>query len=189
MNCGLDLNEIHIEDSLLQAMERSFTQLEMALKPRPEEPMVFDLGISTLTLKPELFDRLVDRCIVSREDNPGANTFLSPEDTDLQRMGLLEIKNRNEWLHSIYYHTDSPTNSPTTSTAIRDVSITHTGRVVLKLAGTMPILESVIRQGLFSVLEALLNMIDIEWLPELLSHKAPRVRKLASERLTQLEEE
>lgn len=187
MNLGLDLNEIHIEDSLLQAMERSFTQLEMALKPRPEEPMVFDLGISTLTLKPELFDRLVDRCIVNRKDNPSVNTFLSPEDTDLQRMGLLEIKNRNERLHSIYYHMDSPITS--TSTAIRDVSITHTGRVVLKLAGTMPILESVIRQGLFSVLAALLNMIDIEWLPELLSHKTPRVRKLASERLTQLEEE
>ena len=79
--------------------------------------------------------------------------------------------------------------NPTTSAATYDVSITYTGRVILKLAGTMAIIESIIRQGLFSVLEAIMPMLSREWLPELLAHKTPRVRDLATERLSQLEEE
>lgn len=178
----LDLDEIHIEESLLQALERSFTQLEMAFLPCPTEPMVFDLGISTLTLSFDLFDRLTDRCIVDRKNDPGANTFLSSLDMKLYQLGLIEIKER-------YTGIDYFMSNVTTSTAIHDISITHTGRVVLKLAGTMAIIDSFIRQGLFSVLGALLNIVDRALLPELLAHKARRVRELAAERLAQLEEE
>lgn len=180
MNLGLDLDEVYIEESLLQGLERSFTQLEMAFMPRLSEPMVFDLGISTLTLLPKLFDRLVDRCIVSRRGNPSADTFLSPEDMDLCQMGLLMIKDTS----SVHYCMGSPT----TTAATHDVSITHAGRVVLKLAGTMVIFESLIRQGLFSALEAVLRVVDREWLPELLAHEIPRVRDMAAGRLAQLEE-
>jgi len=178
----LDLDEICIKESLLQGLERSFTQLEMAFEPRPEEPMVYDLGISTVTLSLELFDRLVDRCIVDRTNRPNKYTLLSSEDMDLYQMGLLVIKEEN---NGIYYHMGSPV----TSAVTHDVSITHTGRAILKLAGTMSIFESLIRQGFFSVLEALLPIISIELLPELLSHTVLRVRKLAVARLAQLEEE
>lgn len=181
MDLGLDLDDICIEESLLQALERSFTQLEMAFEPRPDGPMVYDLGVSTVTLSLESFDRLVARCIVDRVRKPTTNTFLSSEDTDLYRMGLLVIKEEN---NGIYYFMGSPT----TAAATHNVSITHLGRVILKLAGTMSILDSLIRQCHFSVLEALLQIVDPEWLPELLSHKAPWVRKLATARLAQLEE-
>lgn len=182
MNHGLDLDAIHIEGSLLQALEKSFTQLEIAFLPRSDDPMVFDLGITTLTLEPKLFGRLVSRCIVDRKNDPSANNLLSTEDMDLYRLGLIEIKDRND---GVYYFMGSPTTTATT----HDVLITHTGRVILKLAGTMAIIESLIRQGLFSVLEAIMPILSREWLPELLAHKTPRVRKLAAERLAQLEEE
>lgn len=184
MDLDFDLDDVYIEETLLQALERSFTQLEMALLPHPEEPMVFDLGISTLALSPSLFDRLVDRCIVNRKDieDFSTNTFLSPADMELYHLGLIEIKERNTDL--VYFM-----GNVTTSTAVHDISITHTGRVILKLAGTMAIIESVIRQGLFSVLGALLKIVDRALLPELLAHKAPRVRELATNRLDQLAEE
>lgn len=184
MDLDFDLDAVYIKESLLQALERSFTQLETAFLPHPEEPMVFDLGISTLTLLPDLFDRLVDRCIVNRKDieDFSTNTFLSSADMKLYHLGLIEIKERSTGI-------DYSMGTVTTSTAIHDISITHTGRVVLKLAGTMVIIESVIRQGLFSVLGALLKIVDRALLPELLAHKAPRVRDLATERLAQLEEE
>lgn len=184
MNLDFDLDAIYIEESLLQALERSFTQLEMAFLPHPEEPMVFDLGISTLTLSLDLFDRLTDRCIVQRKniENFSTNTFLSSADMKLYQLGLIEIKERDTGI-------DYSMGTVTTSTATYDISITHTGRVVLKLAGTMAIIDSFIRQGLFSVLGALLSIVDRALLPELLAHKAPRVRELATERLAQLEEE
>ena len=184
MDHGLDLDKLHIEGSLLQALEQTFAQLEIAFQPRDDNPMVFDLGIAKTTLDPKSFDRLVSRCIVDRKNDPSGNTLLSSEDMDLYRLGLIEIKDKNE---GVYYFMGSPTTS--TSTSTHDVLITHTGRVILKLAGTMAIIESLIRQGLFSVLEAIMPMLSREWLPELLAHKIPRVRKLAAERLSQLEEE
>lgn len=186
----LDLDEICIEESLLQALERSLTQLEMAFEPRQEGPMVYDLGPSTVTLSLELFDRLVDRCIVDRTNKPNKYTLLSSEDMDLHRMGLLVIKEENNGIyHNRGWVYDVDLGSSTTSAATHNVSITHLGRVILKLAGTMAIFESLIRQGFFAVLEALLPITSIEWLPELLSHKTLRVRKLATARLAQLEEE
>jgi hypothetical protein len=100
----------------------------------------------------------------------------------LCRLGLLEIKDRNS---GVSYFIGSPT---TTATSY-DVSITPTGRVILKLAGVMCVIESFIRQGRFSLLEVLLSRIDKELLPELLSHGTLRVREIALVRLAQLEEE
>lgn len=182
MDHGFNLDAIHIEESLLQALEDTFTQLELAFQPRDDNPLIFDLGISRITLDPKSFDRLVNRCIVDRKDNSSASTFVSSEDTDLFRLGLISIKDKDD---GVYYFMDSPTTSATTY----DVSITHTGRVILKLAGTMAIIESVIRQGLFSVLEAIVPMLSREWLPALLAHENTRVRDLAAECLSQLEEE
>jgi len=179
---GLDLDEMQIEATLLQLLEGGLAQLEMAFLPRSTDPMVFDLGIYTLTLTSELFDRLVDRCLLYRKDDPGATTFLSSQDMELYRLGLLEIKDKGS---GVYYFMGSPT----TTTTTHDVLITHTGRVILKLAGVMCIIESFIRQGRFSLLEALLPSIDREWLPELLAHGTSRVRDIAIARLAQLEEE
>ena len=92
MNHGLDLDAIHIEESLLQALEQTFTQLELAFQPRDDNPMAFDLGIAKITLDPKLFDRLVNRCIIDRKDNSSASAFISSEDTDLFRLGLISIK-------------------------------------------------------------------------------------------------
>jgi len=182
MDHGLDFDAIHIEEPLLQALEEAFTQLELAFQPSDDNPLAFDLGIGKITLDPKSFDHLVNRCIVNRKNNLGPSTSLNAEDHGLANLGLIEIKDKND---GVYYFMGNPT----TSAATYDVSITHTGRVILKLAGTMAIIESIIRQGLFSVLEAIMPMLSKEWLPELLAHKTPRVRDLATERLSQLEEE
>ncbi len=180
MNHGLDRDAIHIEEALLQALDKSFTQLELAFHPRDDNPLAFDLGISKITLDPILFDRLVNLCIGSR-NSLGAST-LSSADMDLYQLGLIEIKDKS---NGVYYFMDSPA----TSASEQEISIAHTGKVILKLAGTMTIIESLIRQGLFSILEAIMPILAVEWLPELLAHETPRVRNLAADRLVQLEEE
>jgi len=178
----LDLDEMQIDVTLLQLLEGGLAQLEMAFLPCSTDPMVFDLGICTLMLTPELFDRLVDRCLLYRKDDPGANTFLSSQDMELYQLGLLEIKDKSS---EICYFMGSPT----TTTTTHDVLITSTGRVILKLAGVMGVIGSFVRHGRFSLLEALLSRIDREWLPELLAHGTSRVREIALARLAQLEEE
>lgn len=177
----LDLDEMQIEATLLQLLEGSLAQLEMAFLPRSTDPMAFDLGISTLTLTPDLFDRLVERGITLPPSDPSASST-SALDMALCQLGLLEIKDRNS---GVSYFMGSPTTTATTY----DVSITHVGRVILKLAGVMGVIESFIRQGRFSLLEVLLSRIDREWLPELLAHGTSRVREIAIARLAQLEEE
>jgi len=178
----MDLDEMQIEATLLQLLEGGLAQLEMSFLPRSTDPMVFDLGIRTLTLTPELFDRLVDRCLLYCKNDPGANTFLSVQDVELCRLGLLEIKDKSS---GVYYFMGSPT----TTTTTHDVLLTNRGRVIFKLAGVMCVIDSFIRRGRFSLLEVLLSRIDKEWLPELLSHGTLCVRKIALARLAQLEED
>lgn len=180
MGLDVDLDKLQVEVTLLQYLQ-DFVQLETPPPSCSTDPMVFDLGISTLTLTPGLFDRLVTRGIIRPTNDPSAN-IANDSDEELSRLGLLGIKVRDTGV-------DHFMGNPTTSVATYDVSITYVGRVVLTLAGVMAIIESFIRQGLFFALEVLLSLVSREVLPELLAHGTLRVRELALERLAQVEEE
>lgn len=167
------------EDSLKMAMD-SLREPSAKDPLRSAESMIFDLGIRTLTLSSDLFDRLVVRHVY--KPTTGA-LGLTSQDQQLYGLGLVEIVDK---YGDTYYLTGEPQTTTMTSC---EVLLTNLGLVVLKLAGPAAIANSLIRQSFFISLEKLMKQFKREWLSEFLSHETLRVRTLATKRLDQLDKE
>lgn len=167
------------DDLLLRAVRESRSFAGEALSD--VEPIVFDLGISKLALSPSLFDRLVARWAAG--SGALVATQLSPPDNRLYNLGLIEIRDNSG---DTYYRMGEPT---TTTAMCHNVSLAHLGMVVLKLAYPAVLLDSLIRQRFFAVVENIMMQLKRKWLPEFLSHNVLLVRQIAARRLDQLDKE